>query len=377
MDKQMKMTASPDKNTVSSPTDTTASTTDQTISYSAERIIGNGSFGVVFQAAVVETGEVVAIKKVLQDKRFKNRELQIMRQLVKDPHSNIVGLKHCFYSQGEKPDELYLNLVLEYVPETVYSISRQHSKAKIALPLLYVKLYLYQLSRALSHIHSLGICHRDIKPQNLLVNPETQQLKLCDFGSAKALVKGEPNVAYICSRYYRAPELIFGSTDYTTAIDVWSQGCVGAELLLGQPLFPGDSGVDQLVEIIKVLGTPTREEISSMNSNYTEFKFPQIKACQWRKVFRSKTPEDAMDFIASTLAYAPEERVKPLDGCAHPFFDELRNPSTKLPTGKELPPMFDFTQHELNSSPDILRKLIPDHLRNQMDNGGGGKAKAG
>lgn len=236
------------------------SNTDQTISYSAERIIGNGSFGVVFQASVVETGEIVAIKKVLQDKRFKNRELQIMRQLVKDSHSNIVTLKHCFYSQvrdvtlfvfvrrvcegnstcctlathnsfmllsnqkGDTPDELYLNLVLEYVPETVYSISRQHSKAKIALPILYVKLYLYQLSRALSHIHCLGICHRDIKPQNLLVNPETQQLKLCDFGSAKALVKGEPNVAYICSRYYRAPELIFGSTDYTTAIDVWSQG---------------------------------------------------------------------------------------------------------------------------------------------------------
>jgi glycogen synthase kinase 3 beta len=82
---------------------------EQTISYSAERIIGNGSFGVVFQAAVVETGEIVAIKKVLQDKRFKNRELQIMRQLVKDPHSNIVALKHCFYSQGENPDELYLN----------------------------------------------------------------------------------------------------------------------------------------------------------------------------------------------------------------------------------------------------------------------------
>lgn len=126
--------------------------------------------------------------------------------------------------QGEKQDELYLNLVLEYVPETVYSISRHHQKSKIPLPLLYVKLYLYQLSRALSHIHSLGICHRDIKPQNLLVNPENQQLKLCDFGSAKALVRGEPNVSYICSRYYRAPELIFGSTDYSTAIDIWSQG---------------------------------------------------------------------------------------------------------------------------------------------------------
>ena len=114
MEKQIKMTAAStttaantsEKNTgnhagtASASSTTTASTgTDQTISYSAERIIGNGSFGVVFQAAVVETGEVVAIKKVLQDKRFKNRELQIMRQLVKDPHSNIVGLKHCFYSQ--------------------------------------------------------------------------------------------------------------------------------------------------------------------------------------------------------------------------------------------------------------------------------------
>ena len=155
-------------------------------------------------------------------------------------------------------------------------------------------------------------------------------------------------------------------------------GCVGAELLLGQPLFPGDSGVDQLVEIIKVLGTPTREEISSMNSNYTEFKFPQIKACQWRKVFRNKTPEDAMDFISSTLAYAPERRVKPLEGCAHRFFDTLRDPKTKLPTGKVLPPMFDFTQHELSVKPEIIEKLIPAHMKSQFEgrSDGGGKTKS-
>jgi len=340
---------------------------EQTISYSAERIIGNGSFGVVFQATVVETGDVVAIKKVLQDKRFKNRELQIMRQLVKNPHSNIVALKHCFYSQGDKPDELYLNLVLEFVPETVYSISRQHQKSKIQLPTIYVKLYMYQLCRALSHIHSMGICHRDIKPQNLLLNPQNHQLKLCDFGSAKALVKGEPNVSYICSRYYRAPELIFGSTDYSTAIDIWSQGCVGAELLLGQPLFPGDSGVDQLVEIIKVLGTPTREEISAMNSNYTEFKFPQIKACLWKKVFRSKTPEDAISFVGSMLAYAPEKRILPLAGIVHPFFDELRNPSVRLPSGRDLPPLFDFTEHEMTVHPELLDKMIPPHATEQNE----------
>jgi len=92
-----------------------------------------------------------------------------------------------------------------------------------------------------------------------LIDPAAHILKLCDFGSAKRVLKGEVNVSYICSRYYRAPELIFGATDYTNAIDVWSAGCVIAELLLGQPLFPGESGVDQLVEIIKVLGTPTRD----------------------------------------------------------------------------------------------------------------------
>jgi glycogen synthase kinase 3 beta len=114
MDKEGNMTAastttSPSKDQPSSPT---SPSSEQTISYSAERIIGNGSFGVVFQAAVVETGETVAIKKVLQDKRFKNRELQIMRQLVKDPHSNIVALKHCFYAQVSLTAIVFLPFLL-------------------------------------------------------------------------------------------------------------------------------------------------------------------------------------------------------------------------------------------------------------------------
>ena len=233
----------------------------------------------------------------------------------------------------------------------------------MALPLLQIKLYLYQLGRALAHIHSLGICHRDIKPQNLLVNPQTHQLKLCDFGSAKKLVPGEPNVAYICSRYYRAPELIFGSTEYSTSIDIWSMGCVGAELLIGQPLFPGDSAIDQLVEIIKVLGTPTKAEVLSLKSNHNDFRFPQIKACQWHKIFRGKTPPDAVDFVKGTLAYTPDKRVLPLDGCAHVFFDELREDGKRLPSGGPLPPLFDFTEHE--RSQEVYSKLIPPFLREE------------
>ena len=113
---------------------------------------------------------------------------------------------------------MYLNLVLEFVPDTVYRVARAFHKKKEYMPILYVKLYAYQLCRSLAYIHGLGICHRDIKPQNLLIDHERGILKLCDFGSAKILKSGEPNVSYICSRYYRAPELIFGATFYTTTI---------------------------------------------------------------------------------------------------------------------------------------------------------------
>ncbi|RWR94509.1 Protein kinase domain-containing protein [Cinnamomum micranthum f. kanehirae] len=357
----------------------------QTISYMAERVVGHGSFGIVFQAnkrvvesnilnafglsmvvlqaKCLETGETVAIKKVLQDKRYKNRELQTMRLL---DHPNVVFLKHCFFSTTEK-DELYLNLVLEYVPETVHRVIKHYNKMNQRMPLIYVKLYTYQICRALAYIHgSIGVCHRDIKPQNLLVNPHTHQLKLCDFGSAKVLVKGEPNISYICSRYYRAPELIFGATEYTTAIDIWSAGCVLAELLLGQPLFPGESGVDQLVEIIKVLGTPTREEIKCMNPNYTEFKFPQIKAHPWHKIFHKRMPPEAVDLVSRLLQYSPNLRCTALEALIHPFFDELRDPNMRLPNGRVLPPLFNFKPHELKGVPmEILLKLIPEHARNQ------------
>ncbi|KAE8007919.1 hypothetical protein FH972_004476 [Carpinus fangiana] len=339
----------------------------QTVSYIAEHVVGTGSFGVVFQAKCRETGEIVAIKKVLQDKRYKNRELQIMQML---DHPNIVALKHYFYSTTDK-EELYLNLVLEFVPETVNRIARNYSRISQRMPLIYVKLYTYQICRALAYIHNcIGICHRDIKPQNLLVNPHTHQLKLCDFGSAKVLVKGEPNVSYICSRYYRAPELIFGATEYTTAIDIWSTGCVMAELLLGQPLFPGESGVDQLVEIIKVLGTPTREEIKCMNPNYTEFKtvvefagsgirglgfnFPELPVHS--QVFQKRLPPEAVDLVCRFFQYSPNLRCTALEACIHPFFDELRDPNSRLPNGRPLPPLFNF-------KPPVLQKELVGQYR--------------
>lgn len=220
---------------------------------------------------------------------------------------------------------------------------------------------MYQVCRSLAYIHSLGICHRDIKPQNLLLNTRNHEVKLCDFGSAKILVKGEPNVAYICSRYYRAPELVFEATEYTTAIDVWSLGCVMAELLLGNPLFPGESGVDQLIEIIKILGTPTREEIQAMNPNHTSFKFPQIKPHPWPKVFRNKVPQNSVDLVSQLLQYEPLLRLDPFEALTHNFFDELREPNARLPNGKPLPQLFNFTPEEMQiaKAKGIAKKLMP------------------
>lgn len=336
---------------------------ERTLKFTTEKVIGNGSFGVVYEARIIETGETVAIKKVLQDRRFKNRELQIMKEL---SHPNIVKLKHCFYTTGNEPDEVYLNLVLEFIPETSYQVLRSYIRAKRHFPLLFTKLYIYQLCRALAYIHSLGVCHRDIKPQNLLVNPKTHELKLCDFGSAKVLVPGEPNVAYICSRYYRAPELIFGATQYTCSIDMWSCGCMLGELLLGQPLFPGESGLEQIVEIIKVVGTPTAAEIMAMNPGYSDSSLPQVEAQPWPKVFKSRphvTP-DAMDLLSKMLVYTPTGRVDPLTALDHPFFDEIRDPETRLPSGDPLPPLFNFTQSELAPVVHLAPRLIPPHARN-------------
>lgn len=335
--------------------------------YDMGRMLGNGSFGIVCEARCLDTGEAVAVKQVLQDPRYKNRELDIMKEL---SHPNIILLKDYFYTE-ERSGERYLNVVMEHVPETVYKVIKAYVRTSQSMPLLLVKLYAYQMCRALGYLHSLGICHRDIKPQNLLVDTKSHVLKLCDFGSAKRLVPGEPSVAYICSRFYRAPELMLGAVEYTPAIDVWSIGCVVAELLLGKPLFPGDTSVDQLVKIIQVLGTPTKKQMQALNPNYIDFKFPDVKPKDWSRVFgTSHASPEAIDLIEHMLRYDPKSRVRPFDSLLHPFFEELRDPATKLPTGEPLPDLYNITEHELHHmSPAARAKLVPS-WRHVLQNSG-------
>ena len=329
--------------------------------------IGRGTFGIVHRAKLVdsskdstEQGEIIAIKKTLLKQKVKNRELHILLRL---DHLNIVKLKYYFASKGRQ-EELYCNLVMEYFPATLYTVARYYRKQGQTVPILYTKLYMYQLFRGLAYIHSKDICHRDIKPQNLLVNPKTGVLKLCDFGNAKQLVRGERNVTNNCPLFYRAPELLFGAVHYTTQIDIWSAGCVLSELLLGKRIFTGCDECDQLVEIIKVLGTPTYDELGEMNPVYQQFYFPQLKTQSWSKIFQDQpwVSFEAIDLINKILKYAPLRRIAPLEACAHIFFYDLRCPSTKLPTNHDLPPLFNFTPDELSINPSLNSRLIPSHM---------------
>ena len=330
--------------------------------YNAQKIVGNGTFGVVFKAQIAESGETVAIKKVFQDKRYKNRELQILKEL---NHPHVTNLRHAFYTQGDSSDEVYLNIVMDYIPGNLYEIIKYYRQSKHKVPNVLIKLYSYQIFRSLAYIHGIGICHRDIKPQNLLVNPSTHLLKLCDFGSAKRLQPNEPNVSYICSRYYRAPELIFGATFYDCAIDVWSAGCVIAEMILGEPLFLGESALDQLVEIIKIMGTPTQSQILQMNPNSEEFRLPQIKAQTWAKVLKNASDPGLLDLISKVLVYNPKERLKPMEAVAHPYFNDLRNQNFQIQECK-IPELFNFTQEELAGvKQEVLDVIIPSWKKNK------------
>jgi len=285
--------------------------------YVLEKVVGNGAFGIVWRARSAD-GEVVAIKKVLLDRRFHNRELQMM-QLVE--HEHIIRLRCFFEKSGRRKDETYLHLVMDYLPETLRGLVLQHNKRRRRFDIGHVRAYLYQTFRALEYLHSRSICHRDIKPDNLLVDPSTLQCKLCDFGCSKTLVVGTPNVSYICSRYYRAPELLFGASEYSVAVDVWSVGTILVELLLGHLPFQGqDSTQQHLVEILKLLGTPSEAELRSMNSSLTADELPKLKPFPWDRIFPTSTEPLAVHLAQQLLCYDPARRLDAAATLAHPFF---------------------------------------------------------
>ncbi|CCD26466.1 serine/threonine protein kinase RIM11 NDAI_0H02930 [Naumovozyma dairenensis CBS 421] len=291
-------------------------------------IQGSGTFGLVFKSKINETNEIVAIKKVLQNNKVKNRELSILKNL---NHPNVINLK-CYFIEKSKPtitkknEPIYLNLIFEFLPQSLYQRIQHFKTTATNIPPLEIKCYMFQLFKGLNYLHNCNkICHRDVKPQNILINPDTFQLKICDFGSAKIINPLQPNVSYICSRYYRAPELILGSINYNHKIDLWSAGCIMAELFLLKPFFKGISDIDQFVEIIRVKGTPNQFEIEQMNGNYKDYTFPRIHGVSLGRIFKNVTNDmHAIELMECLLKYNPNERLDSLNCLCLPFFNELR-----------------------------------------------------
>lgn len=162
-------------------------------------------------------------------------------------------------------------------------------------------------------MQDIGLCHRDLKPSNILIDENSLKLMICDYGSGKFIKPNESNVSYMCSRFYRAPELLFGKTDYDNSIDVWSAGCIIAEMVTRDPVFAGDHTVDQIIEIIKIVGSPPKEYFIN-NAIFSEANFPVLKSHRWKAVFRKypNVDEHLIDLLPKILAIDRKERWKPV-----------------------------------------------------------------
>lgn len=223
-------------------------------------VIGEGSYGMVLKCRHKESGQLVAIKKFLESeedsqvKKIAMREIRLLKQL---RHDNLVNLVEVF----RRRKRLYL--VFEYVEHNLLDELDACPKGMNAA---LVRKYMWQLLQALDFCHSRNIVHRDIKPENILISAHSV-LKLCDFGFARSLTGGEPLTDYVATRWYRSPELLIGDPAYSKPVDIWAAGCLFVEMLTGDPLFAGDSDIDQLHQIVRCFGTLCQHHISIMLKN--------------------------------------------------------------------------------------------------------------
>ncbi|XP_048755903.1 cyclin-dependent kinase 5-like [Ostrea edulis] len=288
--------------------------------------IGEGTYGTVFKAKNRETHEVVALKRVRLDDDDEGvpssalREICLLKEL---KHKNIVRLHDVLHSEKK------LTLVFEYCDQ---DLKKYFDSCNGEIDQDIVKSFMYQLLRGLAFCHSNNVLHRDLKPQNLLIN-KNGELKLADFGLARAF--GIPVRFYsaeVVTLWYRPPDVLFGAKMYATSIDMWSAGCIFAEMTnAGRPLFPGNDVEDQLKRIFKLLGTPTGESWPGI-SQLPEYKpFPMYHvSTTWMQVVPKLNPK-GRDLLQRLLICNPSGRLSAEEGMLHQYFSDL-DASIKLAT---------------------------------------------
>jgi len=289
-------------------------------SYQIIRLVGQGTFGKVYEA-IDEHNKRVAIKRVEKSGNFISREVDIL-EIINHPHC--IKLLDVFYTypDDEASDKSWQNMVFDFYPNSLSTFLKKRNPS-----LHLTKLLFYQICLALSYIHSKKICHRDLTPNNILLSSRGE-VKLADFGSAKMLDVDHVSMSYICSRYYRAPELLLGSNNYSTKIDVWSAGCILAEMLLGKPLFAGVDTQDQFVKIVLVLGTPSLSDLWAMKRNYKQtLRFPKIDPLYVGEILPDEEGmETVADLLMGMLCYNPKTRLSIDEVLQHSYFNDIKEP---------------------------------------------------
>eukprot|EP00042_Codosiga_hollandica_P024393 m.102441 g.102441 ORF g.102441 m.102441 type:complete len:401 (+) comp51539_c0_seq10:64-1266(+) len=282
--------------------------------------IGEGSFGTVFRARVLlgpHKGSTVVLKRITLDAQDDGvpsniiREISLLKEL---SHRYIVQLYDVF--PGGK--EIYL--VFESLEQDLKQYIHDHEALNIQL----VKRFMYQLFKAIHYCHTRRVLHRDLKPQNLLVDVRRQIIKLADFGLARAFgVASRVYTQVVVTLWYRGPEILLGVKNYTMAVDIWSLACIFAEMMLARVLFRGENETDQLYRIFRTLGTPTERTWPGCSS-LPNFKSTfQLWPPQALKFVMPKVPEDALDLLQDMLRYDVLKRISAKNALQHRFFDDL------------------------------------------------------
>lgn len=296
--------------------------------------LGEGTYATVYKGRNRATGQLVALKEINLDSEEGTpstaiREISLMKEL---KHANIVRLYDVIHTENK------LNLVFEYMDKDLKKYMDTHGN-KGALDPKTVKSFMYQLLKGIQFCHENRVLHRDLKPQNLLINSRGQ-LKLADFGLARAF--GIPVNTFsneVVTLWYRAPDVLLGSRTYSTSIDIWSAGCILAEMFTGRPLFAGSSNEDQLQKIFKLMGTPNEHTWPSISSlpNYNA-NFAQYSPQDLRAIIPQIEPA-ALDLLQNLLRMRPESRITAEQALMHPWFAEYNQQQVPYPmaTGGQIP----------------------------------------
>eukprot|EP01018_Ginkgo_biloba_P008431 Gb_29783 [translate_table: standard] len=287
--------------------------------------VGKGAYGVVCSSENVETNEKFAIKKI--NDAFENqldalrilRELKLLRQI---RHENIIALKDIMVPVDRfRFNDVYL--VYELMDTDLHQIIRSPQPLSDE----HCQYFIYQVLRGLKYLHSANILHRDLKPSNLLLNANCD-LKICDFGLARTKSdKGHDMTDYVVTRWYRAPELLLSCEEYNTSIDVWSVGCVLAELLGRKPIFPGKDYINQLRLIISIIGNPDEDDLDFIPSdnarNYIK-SLPDSPHASLGRLYPNANPL-AIDLLDKMLVFDPRKRITVIEALEHPYLEVLHD----------------------------------------------------